>query len=273
MIQALERHFAIAVEVMPPRGPEAGPTLKALAGLGQLPIDAYTVPTNPVARPYLSSLALCTLVGRATGGETILHCTTRDHNRLSLQSLLWGARALGVTTVLAATGDLVGVSDSGRITAVHDLDVFELARMAAASGLEVGVVLDPRWEGTGVEPEIERLARKAQAGARFAITQPIYEVSAAETLARAVQPVGLPVLMGIMPLWSHRHAEFLHREVAGITVPAGLRRRMQAARDPRREGLEAARLMLEAARGLFAGVCLMPPFNHYELLGELLGRP
>jgi methylenetetrahydrofolate reductase (NADPH) len=270
MVEALKQHFALTVEVMPPRGPEAGPILQALATLGELPIDAYTVPTNPLARPYLSSLALCALVGRATGREAVLHCTTRDHNRISLQSLLWGARALGITTVLAATGDTVGVSDSGRITPVHDLEVFELVRMAAASGLEAGVVLDPRLESGGLEREVERLYRKAEAGARFVITQPVYEVAFAETLARALEPVGLPVLLGIMPLWSHRHAEFLHREVSGIVVPEALRRRMQAAQDPRREGLAAARLMFEAARGLFAGVCLMPPFNHYELLQELL---
>ena len=96
------KDFYISIEVVPPAGPDAGPLLQSLAALAGLPVDAFSVATNPVAKPRMSAMALCALIQQRTGRTAILHCTTRDHNRLSLQSLLWGARALGIDTILAA---------------------------------------------------------------------------------------------------------------------------------------------------------------------------
>ena len=99
--------FFISIEVVPPAGPDAGPLLASLSALEGLPVNAFSVATNPVAKPRMSAMALCALIQQHTGRNAILHCTTRDHNRLSLQGLLWGARALGIETVLVTTGDFV----------------------------------------------------------------------------------------------------------------------------------------------------------------------
>jgi methylenetetrahydrofolate reductase (NADPH) len=271
MLEFPSGSFVLTVEVVPPRGPDAGPLLASLAPLATLPLQAFSVATNPVARPHMSALALSSLIQGRTGKPAILHCTPRDHNRLSLQGLLWGGRALGIETVLAATGDRVSLREKG-LTSVDDLDLFALIGMAVEAGFQVGVVLDPRPERRGLKREVERLRRKVEAGARFAVTQPVYTSGEAFELAEAAAPVGVPVLLGILPLRTARHAEFLHRKVVGIVVPDEVRTRMAAAADPVGTGLELARGMLGVARERFAGACLMPPFGHYELLPELLGR-
>jgi homocysteine S-methyltransferase len=267
----LAKHpFTIAVEVVPPDGSNADPLLAALKLLANLPIDSFSVATNPVAKPRMSALALCTLIQQQTTRRATLHCTTRDHNRLSLQGLLWGARALGIETILATTGDFVALGDRGITTTVRDLDLFELIRMALDTGLQVGVALDPNPEARALRQAVDRLARKTDAGARYAVTQPIYDRATAETLAEAVRPLDIPVVMGILPLRSPRHAEFLHRKVAGILVPKALRKRMHQAAEPVREGAANARDMLSVARELFAGACVMPPFDRYEVLRDIL---
>lgn len=235
-----------------------------------MPIDGFRVATNPVARPRMSALATCALVHQRTHRPAILHCTTRDHNRLSLQGLLWGARALGIETVLVATGDLIGLEDQAWTTYVGDLDVFSLVSMAREAGLAVGVVFDPRPEIKELAPEARRLEMKVEAGAQFAVTQPVFDEVSAKILAEAVADAGIPVILGILPLRGARHAEFLHRRVAGITVPEQVRERMKRASNPVSEGIEGAREMLAVACSLFAGACLMPPFDHYEVLFDLL---
>ncbi|MGQ9585531.1 MAG: methylenetetrahydrofolate reductase [Anaerolineae bacterium] len=263
--------FTVTVEVVPPAGPNAGPLLEALAGLVTLPFDAFSVATNPLAKPRLSALALCVLIQQRTGRPAILHCTTRDHNRLSLQGLLWGARALGVETVLAATGDFMALGERARTTTVRDVDVFDLVRMAREAGLRTGVVLDPHPESDGLEEAVRRLERKVQAGAQFAVTQPVYSEAAVADLAAAIEGVGIPVLLGILPLRTTRHAEFLHHKVAGIAVPEAVRERMRRAANPVAEGIALAREVLSLARERFAGACIMPPFDHYEVLSAILG--
>ena len=261
--------FLLTVEVVPPRGPDASSLLEALRPVAPLGFQAFSVATHPVARPHMDALALCALLQRATGKPTILHCTPRDHNRLALQGLLWGARALGIRTVLAVGGDRIALSEQG-LSGVRDLDVFALIRLAVRAGLQVGVVLSPRTGVQALKREAQRLRRKAEAGAAFAVTQPVYSREEAETLAAAAGPAGLPVMLGVLPLRTPAHAEFLHRRVAGIRVAQAALRRLREAADPAAEGLALAREMLAAARQSFAGACLMPPFGHYEILPRLL---
>jgi methylenetetrahydrofolate reductase (NADPH) len=262
--------FTITVEVVPPAGPDAGPILEALRAISTLPFDRFSVATNPVAKPRMSALALSALIQQQTSKPTTLHCTTRDHNRLSTQGLLWGARALGIRTVLVATGDYVALGDRAKTTTVRDLDVYALVRLAREAGLHTGVVLDPRPESNGLEPQARRLVRKVQAGAQFAVTQPVYDEAGARKLYEATRQAGIPIHMGILPLRTARHAWFLHHKVAGIAVPEAVRQRMEHATDPLAEGLSAAREMLAIARQWFAGACLMPPFDHYEVLHDIL---
>lgn len=262
--------FAITVEVVPPPGPETEPILSALGSLGRLSFDGFSVATNPVAKPRMSAMALCALIQKQTGKPAVLHCTTRDHNRISLQGLLWGAVALGIETVLAATGDFVALAERATTTDVRDLDVFDLVGMSRSAGLRTGVVFDPHPESNGLMREAQRLERKVEAGAQFAVTQPIYDEASADELAEALQKVAIPVIMGILPLRTAKHAEFLHRKVSGIAVPEELRRRMHQATDPVAEGAANARDVMNIARQRFAGACIMPAFDHYEMLFDIL---
>lgn len=270
MIHDIGERFITLVEVMPASGARPEKIIRSISRLESLPIDALTVPTNPVAKPYLDALSLCVLIHRVTSTPVVLHCTTRDHNRIALQGLLWGAKSLGIETVIAASGDRVGVPDSGTITSVHDYDVFSLIELIRKEDIQPGAVLDPRWAENGLETEITRLKKKAEAGAQFAVTQPVYDRITAETLARAVEPIPIAVFMGVLPLWSQKHTEFLHRYVAGIHIPDRIRRRMEHTDNPRLEGIAISRAMTEIARELFPGMCLMPPFGHYEILEDIL---
>jgi methylenetetrahydrofolate reductase (NADPH) len=262
--------FAITVEVVPPAGPDAEPLLAALESVRDLPFDGYSVATNPVAKPRMSALALSALLQQRTGKPATLHCTTRDHNRLSIQGLLWGARALGITTVLVATGDYVALATGRHTTSVRDVDVFSLVHMAREAGLHTGVVLDPRPESNGLHHQVRRLEQKVQAGAQFVVTQPVYGQASAQALYEATRHIGIPVILGILPLRTARHARFLHHKVAGVAIPEAVQRRMERATDPVAEGTAGAQEVLSIARQWFAGACLMPPFDHYEVLSDIL---
>lgn len=262
--------FTISVEVVPPKGPQTEPLLTALKSLQQLPIDGFSVATNPVAKPRMSAMAFCALLQQHTGRPTILHCTTRDHNRLSLQGMLWGALALGIETVLVTTGDFVALGDRATTTDVRDTDVCGLVTMARDSGLYTGVVLDPGPESQGLEKPLRRLEPKIEAGAQFVVTQPYYNEAGLDKLAAATRHIEIPIVLGILPLRSPRHAEFLHQKVAGINVPGQVRNRMNRAEDPVAEGIANTREVLKLARERFAGACLMPPFDRYEMLFDIL---
>lgn len=264
--------FTITVEVVPPGGPQTEPLLTTLQSLQQLPIDGFSVASNPVARPRMSAMALCTLLQQQTGRPAILHCTTRDHNRLSLQGMLWGALALGIETVLVTTGDFVALGDRATTTDVRDTDVCGLVTMARDSGLHTGVVLDPGPESQGLETPVRRLEPKIEAGAQYVVTQPYYDEAGLDQLAAATRHIRIPIILGILPLRSPRHAEFLHQKVAGINVPRQVRNRMNRAEDPVAEGIANAREVLNLARERFAGACLMPPFDRFEMLGKILAQ-
>ncbi|RLC05091.1 MAG: homocysteine methyltransferase [Deltaproteobacteria bacterium] len=265
-----DNRFNILIEVVPPAGPDGGPLMHLLKSISGLSFDAFSVATNPVAKPRMSAMATCALAQQETDKPAILHCTTRDHNRIGLQGILWGAQALGIKTVLVATGDMVALQNRNITTRVRDMDVFGLVGMARQSGLQTGVVIDPHPEANGFETAIRRLTQKIDAGAQFAVTQPIYDAETADTMAQATQSMGIPVIMGILPLRTARHAGFLHQKVAGIAVPKRLRKQIQQADDTIKTGNQNAREMLAAARERFAGACIMPPFDHYEVLEDIL---
>lgn len=263
-------NFRIVIEVVPPAGWNIKPLLTSLRPLAGLSIDGFSVATNPVAKPRMSALAACVLIQQETGLPATLHCTTRDHNRLSLQSLLWGARALGVEKVMIASGDRVALQDRATTSAVGDMSLYELISLARETGLQTGVVFDHHPEVDGLAAAVRRLGRKVAAGAQFVVTQPVYDEDGVDMLHQATRDAGIPVILGILPLRTPRHAEFLHDKVAGISVPAHIRERMHRAADAVAEGVANAREVLNLARSRFAGACLMPPFDHYEVLADIL---
>lgn len=262
--------FTITVEVVPPGGPDPEPILKALTPLGDLAFHGFNVATNPLAKPRMSALALSALIQQRTQKPVMLHVTTRDHNRLSLQGLLWGARALDIDEVLISTGDFISLGDRADTTTVRDVDVFDLVRMARQAGLRTGVVLNVRTQPDRWRTEVRWLRYKVEAGAQFVITQPPYDAAGVAKLKEAIAPLGVPVIMGVLPLRSPEHAEFLHHRVVGIEVPEPVRRRMAQAADPVAEGAANAREMVALARRTFSGACLMPPFGHYEIVFDIL---
>jgi methylenetetrahydrofolate reductase (NADPH) len=270
MIDLSSADFTTLVEVVPPSGGEAGPILERLASLVGLPIHGFSVASNPVAQPRMSALALCALIKMRTGMPAIMHCTTRDHNRLSAWSTLCGAKALGIDTVLVATGDYVALRDRSTVTTVRDVDVYDLVRMARDVGLQAGVVFDPSEEVGGMDRQIGRLCRKVDAGAQFIVTQPLYDGENAGLLAQSLADAPVPAFLGVLPLRSPRHAAFLHERVFGITIHEQVRQRMIAAENPAFEGIRNAIEMLVVARQLFAGALIMPPFGHYEIVTQML---
>jgi homocysteine S-methyltransferase len=220
----------------------------------------------------MSALALCSLIQQQTDKPATLHVTTRDHNRLSTQSLLWGARALDIDSVLIATGDYVALGERVRTSTVRDLDVYDLVRMARESKLHTGVVLDPRPEANRLAHEVRRLEHKVEAGAQYAITQPVFDEAGARKLRDATAHLDIAIILGILPLRTLRHAQFLDQKVAGIQVPFHVQERLDRVADPTAEGLAMGREMLWIAREWFGGACMMPPFGHYEVVPAILGQ-
>jgi homocysteine S-methyltransferase len=265
-----ENEFIITVEVVPPAGNDPGPLLEKLTRLAGLSFHGFSVASNPVAKSRMSAMVFTRLLQEATGKPGILHCTVRDHNRLGLQSELWGAKALGIDTMIAVTGDPSASRAAEPTTTVGDLTVFQLIAMARGANLFTGAVLDFRPEVNGLDHEAERLERKVASGCQFIVTQPVYDEQTAINIRGAVRRLKVPVIMGILPLLSCKHARFLHDKVDGIAVPAPLRQRMEQAKDPVQEGIDQSRNMLDLARRLFAGACVMPPFDRFDILEDIL---
>ncbi|VFQ43902.1 methylenetetrahydrofolate reductase [Desulfoluna butyratoxydans] len=266
------KRFEVVVEVVPPAGADVEPLLSALEGINDLSFTGFSVATNPVAKPRMDALSLCRILQDELKRPATLHVTTRDHNRLSLQGILWGAKALGITTVLAMTGDFVPLAEKGMTSSVRDISLTELIGMARQAGLNVGVVMNPFTDELRLGIAVKRLKEKVAAGAQFVVTQPVYTAKDAEILAGALNPLGIPVMLGILPLRTFRHAAFLHHKVSGIEVPDEVRSAMATAENPTAEGIRQARDLLTAARTCFDGVCIMPPFDHFEILHGVLPR-
>lgn len=262
--------FTITLEVVPPAGSDGQNLLATLDHISRLPFDGFSVASNPVAKPRMSAMVFSHLLQKQTGKPAILHFTVRDHNRLGLQAELWGAKALGIDTIIAVTGDPSVHSRENPTTTVHDLTVCELISLARDSDIFPGAVLDFRPETDGLTHEIRRIEQKTRAGARFIVTQPVYDRETAQKLHHALGHIKVPLLMGILPLLSHRHALFLHNKVMGIAVPQPLQDEMEKAEDPVAAGVAQSREMLAIARQLFSGACIMPPFERFDILPDIL---
>ncbi|MCA9858661.1 MAG: bifunctional homocysteine S-methyltransferase/methylenetetrahydrofolate reductase [Thermomicrobiales bacterium] len=281
----LGRKFLVAVEIDPPKGinPE-----KAMAGAELLKsrgVDAINVADSPMARVRMSALTLCMMVQHRVDIETIVHFTTRDRSLMGIQSELLGAHAAGVRTVLALTGDPPTLGGYPGTTGVYDTDSIGLIKLLNnmnqgldAVGAPIGSHADFRI-GCAVDPtrddlplEAERLHRKLEAGAHFVMTQPIFD---AEVWRRFLEHFGgnipVPLMIGILPLQSAKHADFLHNEVPGITLTEDALQRMHAAGpDGRSEGVKMAQELLLDLVPIAQGVYLMPSFGRYEVAAEVL---
>ncbi len=283
--QKLGSGFAVTVEVAPPRGFDTSQTLAALAQLrsGGL-VDAVNVPDSPMARGRLSALVMATLVQSRLGMETVLHLATRHRNLVALHSELLGAHALGVRNVFVVMGDLPGIGDYPSATAVSDITTSGLIRLMDSFNQGVDLAGRPLEQSTAFhigcalnmaaadqDREMRVLERKVKAGAHFLLTQAVYDPELVETWRRRLGGFPVPVLMGVLPLRSLRHAEFLHNEVPGIVVPDDAMARLRDAGDRASEvGIAMTKELLRAVHGQVSGVYLIPPAGRYDPLVEVL---
>jgi methionine synthase / methylenetetrahydrofolate reductase(NADPH) len=277
--------FVVSVELDPPKGLNPAKILEGAALLQKAGVDCINIADSPMARVRMGCIGLARLIQDHLKVETIIHFTTRDRNLMALQSELLGAHAMGIRNILALTGDPLRLGDYPNTTGVWDVDSIGLMQVirgmneghdAAGSSIggkasfHIGAALNLNMTDAETEQEIEKYRRKIEAGAQFIMTQPIYELAPLlRFLERAGKPP-IPLLLGCIPLHSSRHAEYLHNEVPGITIPDDVRARMRAAGEHgHEEGLKLAQELLVAARTLVQGVYLMPSYGRYDVVSKL----
>lgn len=284
--RALGKKFLTCVEIDPPKGLNPTKAIDGARMLKEAGVDAVNVADSPMARVRMSAMTLSYLIQQEVGIETILHYTTRDRSLMGLQSELLGAHAAGVRNILALTGDPPSLGDYADSTPVYDLDSIGLIRTITqmnqgqdSAGASIGrtanftiaCAVDPTKPD--LEDEARRLREKIAAGAHFVMTQPIF---ATEVWTKFLEVFGadrlpLPVMIGILPLQSSKHAEFLHNEVPGITLTDEARERMRkAGKDGRQEGILMGQELLMELRPYAEGVYLMPSFGRYEVAAEVI---
>ena len=286
LLRKMRERFMVSVEIDPPRGINTIKVMEAARTMAQRGVDCVNIADSPLARIRMSATALAYQVHlHFPRLEVILHYTTRDRNLMGLQSDLLGAHALGLRNILCLTGDPPSLGDYPNATAVFDTDAPGLMRIVhrmnqgtdlagssigAATNFAIGCGVNPTAED--LDQEFEYVKRKLDAGPQFVMTQPVYELACWQRFIERLKGLTtIPVLIGILPLQSFRHAEFLHNEVPGIHVPDWIRSRMHAAgSEGQRVGVELAQDLLQACKGMANGVYLMPSFGRYENCLEVL---
>jgi homocysteine S-methyltransferase len=286
LLKKIGKRFIRCVEIDPPKGLNPEKALKGAKMLKEIGVDAINVAESPMARVRMSAMTLCMLIQQQVGIETIIHFTTRDRSLMGLQSELLGAHAAGVRNILALTGDPPSLGNYAGSSAVYDVDSIGLIRIisqmnrgsdssGAAIGNDAGFTIACAVDPTkpDLQDEARRLREKIAAGANFVMTQPIFDVPVWTNFLEiyGVDRLPLPVMIGILPLQSSKHAEFLHNEVPGITLTDGARDRMRlAGADGRREGVKMAQELLYSLKEYAEGVYLMPSFGRYEVAAEVI---
>ncbi len=166
------KDFVITIEVVPPEG-NIDSLMAQIKKISNLPFDGFSVASNPIAKPKMSAMVFAYLLQQKIGKPAILHFTIRDHNVIGLQGEMWGAKALGIETVIAMTGDPAKKLEKQKsVSNVSDVNVFELIKMSSDSGLETGAVLDFKPEINGLDNEIKRLEKKVDSGANLLLPSP-----------------------------------------------------------------------------------------------------
>jgi homocysteine S-methyltransferase len=280
-----EGKFVISVELVPPKGTSPDKIVEKAAHCRDRGVDAINIPDGPRAMARMSSLATAVIIQQRVGIEAVMHFACRDRNLLGIQSDLLGAAGLMVQNVLAITGDPPKLGPYPNATAVYDVDAIGLVNILRSlnSGLDLGgsnIGVPTRFSiGVGanpvaVDPEREqaRFKYKVDAGAEWAMTQPVFDADALFRFLDFATPLGIPIIAGIWPLKSLRNAEFMANEVPGVTMPPALLKRMArwpSAEDQLKEGLDIAREIITAIRPAVRGLQLSAPLGQVELLDTL----
>ena len=283
-----EGGFVVTVELVPPKGTSADRLVEKAEHCRARGVDAINIPDGPRAMARMSALATAVIIQRRVGIEPLMHFACRDRNLLGIQSDLLGAAGLGLQNVLAITGDPPKLGPYPTATAVFDVDAIGLVNILSQlnRGLDLGgsdIGVPTRFSiGVGANPvaldmarELERFRYKVDAGAEWAITQPIFDADALFSFLDFAVPLGIPVIAGIWPLKSLRNAEFMANEVPGVRVPPEILKRMAqwtSADDQLKEGLAIAQEVIARVRSSVRGLQLSAPLGQVDLLDPLLGE-
>jgi homocysteine S-methyltransferase len=280
----LKARRVVVAEVDPPRGIDASKEIEGARLIVEAGADAITIADNPLSIMRMSNLALATLLMREMNARILLHIACRDRSSIGTQSHLLGAHALGISNILAVTGDPVATQAYQGSSGVFDMASHKLIELI--SRFNQGEFATSRDDGARtnffvggafncasrkLENEVKRFQRKIQAGARFIMAQPVFDIARAREISVACRELHVPLMLGVMPLVSERNAEFLHHEVPGIDVPEAVRKRMAGLKGEkgRAEGLAIAKEMMAEIAGEVQGFYLITPMNRYELIAEL----
>jgi homocysteine S-methyltransferase len=279
--------FITLVEILPPKGIDCLNEIEGAQLLSQLGVQAINVPDSPRASARMSAQSLCLQIQQHTSIETVLHYTCRDRNLLSIQSDLLGASSLGLHNILCVTGDPAKLGNYPDATAVFDVDSIGLVNIVrrlnygldigsnaidVSTNFTIGVAANPG--APDIENELRRFFFKVEAGAEYAVTQPVFDLRLLENFLERIKDHRIPILAGICPLTSLRNAEFLKNDLR-ISMPEEIMLRMAQADTPtaaRREGILIAREMLEAVRPLVQGVQVTASFGGSSIAAEVIAN-
>jgi methionine synthase I (cobalamin-dependent)/5,10-methylenetetrahydrofolate reductase len=277
--------FVTMVEIVPPKGIDIRKEVEGARFLKSVGVDAVNIPDSPRASARMSNQALSLLIQREVGIDAILHYTCRDRNVLCIQSDLLGAAAVGIRNLICITGDPPKMGNYPDATAVFDVDAIGLVNIVrnlnhgldlggnpigTGTGFVIGVGANPGL--TDLDEEIRRFEYKVEAGAEYAVTQPVFDLRLLETFLRRIEHCRIPVIAGIWPLVSVRNAEFMKNELR-VSVPDSILERMARAQTPelaRAEGVAIAREMLIAARQTSQGAQISAPMGRYASAVDVL---
>ncbi len=269
-----------AVELVPPVGTDVSPVLNKAEKLIDKGIDVINIPDGPRASSRISAFYTAVEIFRRTGIETIPHICCRDKNLIGLQSEMLSFQAAGIHNILAITGDPPKAGNYPDVTGVFDVDSIGLISLSSRlnRGMDLGGKRMPGQAsfviGAGINPaaqfpekEVERAFMKAEAGAEYFITQPVFDLDLLGSFLERIGGTGVPVIAGVWPLASYRNALFLHNEVPGVTVPDEIMKRMERKESKeaaREEGILIARYFIKELKSSIAGIQVSPPFGSVE---------
>jgi homocysteine S-methyltransferase len=283
-------HFVVSVEMKPPRSHNFDRLLESARTLRDAGADVLNIADSPTARMRVSPWAVCQMVQSRLGIETVLHFPTRGRNMLRIQGDLLGAHALGLRNIFVCMGDPTRIGDYPDAMDNYDIvpsGLIKLTKQRMNTGVDqagnsigqptsftVGCALN--MAAQDVDKEIDVLRKKIEVGADFALGQAVFEPPVAEKFLRryeaiAGEPLHLPVIMGVMPLYSLRHALFLHNEIPGISIPQSILKRIEdAGEDAAQEGVRVAQELLREMRDFVQGAYIIPAFGRYELAAQVI---
>ncbi|KAA6465105.1 bifunctional homocysteine S-methyltransferase/methylenetetrahydrofolate reductase [Acidobacteria bacterium AB60] len=280
-----EKQFVTLVEIVPPRGIDCHKEIEGARLLASLGVHGINVPDSPRASARMSGQSLCVQIQQHTSIDTVLHYTCRDRNILSIQSDLLGASSIGLRNILCLTGDPPKLGNYPDATAVFDVDSIGLVNMVrrlnhgldigsnsigSSTNFTIGIAANPGVPD--IEHELRRFKYKVEAGAEYAITQPVFDLRLLESFLERIAEYRIPIIAGIWPLTSLRNAEFMKNDLR-VSMPEEIMLRMAQADSPEaasREGIAIAREMLEAVRPYVQGVQVSAPFGRYTAAAEVI---